>query len=201
MAANVGFDNLNMRICNWGRFGEMRNALGIVLFIVVGMVLAPPAAEAAAYLSSIGPAPMRFELATNISAVLASKPLRSTPPPEANAGIPASGNGTSVDATHKAAVETLSLAPTNINALREDSATAANTAEKANSELSPVSLVLSVPTEASSRPVALQELIHFFQPVPGGDGTNDSAVMLPVKIGFIPPVPAAVGSRAVYKSQ
>jgi hypothetical protein len=179
----------------------MRRLAGAMLLIAAGMVLTPFAADEPAYLSSIGPAPMRFEWVTNNGVLLAWKPLRTVPQPVANASVPALGGETLVNASNNAVLKTLSLSATNGSALRAVSVPVADTGEKPNLETSSVPGIFSDPPAVTSKPMVLQELAYLFQSVPGGKNTNGTAVLVPVKIGFTPPLPTAVESRAVYKTQ
>jgi len=176
--------------------------MGVMLLIVAGMVLIRPATDAVAYLSSIGQAPMRFELATNTGALSVWKPLRLVAPTATNGSIPAAGAETLANVTNQTVLNTPSLSAKNTNVIRAVSVPVADPGENTTSEISPVPVILPFSADGSSNPMMLQELAGYFQPVPGVNGTNGTAVLLPVKIGFVPPLPAIPAkSQAIYKTQ
>lgn len=176
----------------------MRGFVGVTLTFVMGMVLAHPAIGAVAYLASVGPAPLRFELATP-GTPLVWKPLRLAQLAQKNAGVSAPAVETMASATN-AALKTTPSAVT--NTLPEVSSPPADPVGKKNSEMSPDSVVFPAFPGDSSSPVTPQMLSVFFKPVPGGKNPAAMAGAASLEIGFTPPSPkGVVENRAIYKTE
>jgi hypothetical protein len=175
----------------------MLEFVGVTLAIVTGMVAAHPAIGGVAYLASVGPAPLRFEMATS-GMPLAWKPLRLELSPEGNAGVSTPAVETTASATNVPVLEIISSAVT--NTLTKVSTPAADSGAKKNLEKSPDTVVFPVLPGDSSIPVTPQMLSVFFKPVPGGKNPAAIAVAASLGIGFTPPSPkVAAESRATYK--
>ena len=177
--------------------------VGVMLTIVAGMVVVHPVQGAIAYLASIGPAPIRFELVTDADVTLNWKPLRLALQPAQKAAIPTPDSKTMTNVTNDAGLKLLSSSATN-DTIIVSSASAANPGEKNNSDMSPGSVMLPGQTDDSSSPVTPQILAGFFKPAPGGKnpgGKNSTgaALFMPAEIGFTPPsAKPATESRATY---
>jgi len=171
--------------------------LAVGMFIIAaGLVATPGWCGAVAYLPSIGPAPLRFELVLPPDMAMAWK----SSTPAAVAAVPAPAAETMTNANNAAALKTI---PTTVtNTIIAVSAPATEPLEKTNLEAIAGPLNLPVQPDDASSPIASQLLAEFFKPASDGKTLAGTAVFTPVEIGFTPPsVKSAPESRAIYKSQ
>ena len=178
----------------------MRVFAGVLLTVVTGMVAVSPAVGAIAYLPSVGPAPLRFELTTDPGASLAWKSLRPLLQPGAGTGILIPAAQTTTNATNDVVSKASSLPATNV--ISTASVLAADQGERKNSDTIPEPMIFPGQTDESSSPVTAQILAGFFKPVPGVKNPDGTVVFVPAEIEFIPPSARPVNeSQAIYKSQ
>lgn len=174
----------------------MRNLAVILLTVVTGLAVVRPLPAAVAYLPCIGPAPLRFELATAPGLAWAWKQLRvadktgaaghSAPPPAA--------------ATNDVATPTLAAVGT--NTVLGATGAKVTLLDKNNAEPPPAAEVTPESDDDVTVPVTPQMLSGFFKPDAAGKTPGGSAGGKPGQIGFTPPTPkGGTESRAVYRVQ
>jgi hypothetical protein len=157
-----------------------------------------------AYLPSIGPVPLRFELALSpdVSSSLAWKPLRLAQRPEKKTSVPVPVAGTPANATNEVVGKSLPPVATNSISISASSLPGADPKGKTTADISPDSVTLTDRPGDSHDLVMPQQLATFFQPAPDGKNTKTAVILMPDGVGFTPPLPkAAAESRAVYKIQ
>lgn len=180
----------------------MHRLAGVMLLTVAGVVPTLPAAEAVAYLSSIGPAPMRFDLATNAALPATWKPLRTPSAMLTNAVASpavtaAAAVASPLNATNEAALEVA-----NANEVAKVAVPAAEPPGNPNAETASAPVVVATPADTTPNLSVLQELANYIQPGVAEKSTNVTTVLVPVKIGFVPPLSAMPAkSQAIYKIQ
>jgi hypothetical protein len=168
--------------------------------IAAGMAVVWPVSGGDAYLPSIGPVPLRFELATVPGTLLTWPSLRPAPAAKASAPVPVVDSPT--NAIHEIAGKPLSPVVTNGVSISAVSPPASDPKEEKAPEMSPDSVVLTDHPGNPSDPVMPQQLATFFQPASAGKNTKTAVILMPDSVGFTPPMPkAAAESRAVYKIQ
>jgi len=183
----------------------MRKITVVMLTVMAGMLAAHPVQGGIAYLPSIGPAPMRFEVTTNSDESLAWKSLCPLLPAVESSNVPVP-EVTALNPDTNDVVIKVSSAPVT-NALASASVSAAKPGENKNSETSPGTVMLPVQTDESSNPIIPQLLAGFFKPTPagkkpGGRNPAGAAVFMPAEIGFTPPSSTPVPvSQASYKTE
>lgn len=181
-------------------FGKIRKFAGVMPAIGLGLLVALPASGAIAYLPSIGPAPLRYEPATDPDALLAWKSLRLAQRPAADAGVPAPATPTLTNANNEAVWPAGSSPATNTS--HAAAVPVPDPGATTNSDMIPDFMRLPDTSNDSSGPVTPQLLAGFFKPGPGGKNPDGTAVFVPMEIGFTPPSPKpAPESRATYKTQ
>jgi len=179
------------------------------MMLIAGTVMAVThpvrGALAIAYLPSIGPAPMRFELAADPGPAFDWKLLRSLSPATNSSPVPVPVAETITNTNADTVLKAGSLSSTN-DTITAASTPAADPGAGSHLEIPPGSMVLPSSSDESSSPVTAQILAGFFKPTSGGKklGGRDSAgaaMFMPVDVGFTPPSPSpAPESKAVYKS-
>ena len=196
-----------MQLFSIGRRTSRRKLVGIILIITAGLVVTAHARGAAAYLPSIGPAPLRIEpepapgTVPNWKPLLlpATRPVENTnPPAPAVEALTANTN----DIVIKVASSPATNATTYTNTNRLVAVVAANSDDESNLDVPSVPMIFPVTSDDLTSPVTPQILAEYFKPNPGREGKDQSgtSLFMPIDVGFTPPAPMpATPSQAVYK--
>ena len=167
---------------------------GLILALAAGW---PAGIWAADYLPGVGPAPMRQETAASPAARPQWKllSLRDLVNPPATAAT----NAVARNDTNAAALPGASLTPaTNVTLISTAPTDSVDT--NFDNVLFPPDLFSPAP--ADSPLISPRTLTAFLKPDSGGTNTGTAGVVVPVEVGFTPPVAAPPAqSRAIYQSQ
>jgi hypothetical protein len=178
----------------------MRKRVVFILTVVIGLAWARPMPGAVAYLPCVGPAPLRFQVATAPGLEWAWKQLRA--PDKNNAA--ARSSESLVSPANAVVANSTATAATNVEA-KADSGTATNgvnPGDKPAAEPSWDTGMMPDQSDDLSTPVTPQVLAEFFKAGPGGKTAGGGAGGRAGQIGFTPPTPkSGVESRATYKTQ
>jgi hypothetical protein len=180
----------------------------ITFLVMVSMVSIEETPAAGAYLSSLGPPPLRFQVATTNNALFLSELTLPKPVLEkvADTNPPAATQTTNTGESAKvSSPASLTVADTNQIKDKIVAAMAVTNAEK-NPTNNPV---VSSAAASDLLTVTPQMINEYLKPPPSEVDTNQSspfqsgmAILVPAELGFTPPMPQASGeSRAIYKSQ
>ena len=176
------------------RLARVRQLAGIFLAVTTGTA-AFPAHGAGAYLPAVGPPALRFEPTLANSAAFAPNWFARNPQPVKDTAVPSPAANAVTNADP--VVETVAPPATNVNEV----ITATTTASPEKNPDVPDAKTLTSYSFTGSLDVTPQMLAEFLQPVVSGTNQTETAVFVPVDVGFKPPTAPTGESRAIYKSE
>lgn len=196
--------SIKTKVCK--EFSKPGKIFGVLFAIVLGGFAAREIHANSAYLPSVGPPPLRFQMVSMLNPLLAAKLFPPLFPPKTNsvANTNTAEEEVAMKPINNQAVSNTNLiAPANTNV-----ATAATNATvlpmamtDTNIPLQPLGSILSPSSASDLLTVTPQMLIEYLKPVQAGTNQTEG-VVAPAAVQFVPPTPAVPAeSRAIYKSQ